>query len=273
MTEQSQDYAFGHSDGELDRLSVQAQAFEPSTRHLFTVAGIEPGMRVLDLGSGTGDVAFLASEFTGSSGEVIGIDSSAEAVEKANARAKLRGLSNVSFVQARLDQALPFDRTFDAIVGRLVLMYVPEPSATLQQLRQHLEPGGLVAIQEFDFFGAESLPPCPTIEKARGWMEEVFKHTGADLRLGRRLHSVFLSAGLPAPEMVIEGLIGGSESIGPALMAGAIRSVAPLIERFGLATAEEIGVATFADRIRAELNANQATTSSPSMIGAWARAA
>ena len=54
-------YALGHSDRELDRLSRQAQAFEPFTRQLLAEAGIQPGMRVLDAGCGSGDVSFLAA--------------------------------------------------------------------------------------------------------------------------------------------------------------------------------------------------------------------
>jgi tRNA A58 N-methylase Trm61 len=80
-------YAPGHSERELKRLTRQAEAFEPFTRRLLQRAGIESGMRVLDVGSGSGDVAFLASELVGSTGEVVGVDRAARAVEWASARA------------------------------------------------------------------------------------------------------------------------------------------------------------------------------------------
>ena len=54
-------YALAHSDRELQRLSAQARMLEPFTQELFVEAGIRPGMRVLDVGSGAGDVAFLAA--------------------------------------------------------------------------------------------------------------------------------------------------------------------------------------------------------------------
>jgi hypothetical protein len=59
-TRQDLVYALGHSDRELARLGLQARLFDPLTRQLFRDAGIAPGMRVLDVGSGSGDVAFLA---------------------------------------------------------------------------------------------------------------------------------------------------------------------------------------------------------------------
>ena len=65
-------YPLGHSDEELERLSRQAQVFEPFTRQLFQQAGITAGKRVLDVGSGSGDVTGLAADLVGPSGEVIG---------------------------------------------------------------------------------------------------------------------------------------------------------------------------------------------------------
>ena len=58
-------YVLGHSDRELDRLAVQARLIDPITCRFFSDAGIAPGMRVLDVGSGAGDTAFLAAGLVG----------------------------------------------------------------------------------------------------------------------------------------------------------------------------------------------------------------
>jgi|SRR5215469_6638815 len=74
FTAGSPSYALGHSQQELKRLTTQADFFEPFTRRMFERAGLAQGMRVLDVGSGNGDVALLAASLVGESGEVLGID-------------------------------------------------------------------------------------------------------------------------------------------------------------------------------------------------------
>src|SRR6266540_6623359 len=110
-------YVLGHSDRELDRLAVQARLIDPITRRFFLDAGIVPGMRVLDVGSGVGDVAFLAAELVGARGEVVGTDRALTALAVARDRADARSLHNVSFCQG--DPAeMTFEQPFDAVVGR-----------------------------------------------------------------------------------------------------------------------------------------------------------
>jgi len=91
------DYALGHSSRELDRLSFQGTVFAPYTRQLLTEAGLTAGMRVLDVGSGSGDVSFLAAELVGLHGHVLGVDRSPAAVERANTRAIRCNIRNVHF--------------------------------------------------------------------------------------------------------------------------------------------------------------------------------
>src|SRR5579864_3824039 len=90
-------YALGHSDRELQRLSIQARLVDPITRRFFAEAGIAPGMRVLDVGSGVGDVAFIAAALVGESGSVVGTDRSGAALALARRRGEERSLGTVSF--------------------------------------------------------------------------------------------------------------------------------------------------------------------------------
>jgi ubiquinone/menaquinone biosynthesis C-methylase UbiE len=78
-------YVLGRSDIETRRLAQQAELLEPSMRRLFKEAGITTGITVLDLGSGTGDVAILAGEMVGPTGRVVGIDSNPALVSTARA--------------------------------------------------------------------------------------------------------------------------------------------------------------------------------------------
>src|ERR1700730_1644395 len=93
------EYALGSADAEHNRLVRQAEWLAPLTDQFFRDAGIGPGNRVLDLGSGVGDVALIASRLVGPSGEVVGIERDARSIARAAARMAEAGLHNVSFTQ------------------------------------------------------------------------------------------------------------------------------------------------------------------------------
>ena len=90
-------YALGHTDAELKRLATQARLIDPITRHFLVSAGITDGMRVIDVGSGAGDVAMLLAGLVGPKGEVVGTDTARAAIDAAERRVHARGLANVTF--------------------------------------------------------------------------------------------------------------------------------------------------------------------------------
>src|SRR5882762_433508 len=141
------DYALGYTNAEYDRLIRQAARIAPITERLFSEAGIGPGQRVLDLGSGMGDVAIIVARMVGSSGEVVGIERDASSIARARARVAEAGLCNVSFTQTDVNEIVG-DRLFDAAVGRFILMFLPDPVSVLRSVYKLLRPGGVLAFQE-----------------------------------------------------------------------------------------------------------------------------
>lgn len=271
MGQQSTEFILGHPENEPDPLSVLSHAFHAFTLQVFAEAGIEKGMRILEIGSGGGDLALLAAEYVGPSGSVVGVETSPEAVSYGMHRAQMNGLNNVSFVQAPIDQDLPFEPEFDALVGRIVLMFLPSPAVTLRRLARHVGPNGLVIFQEPDMSWAKSVPNVPSVENAAAWMREVFKISGANSEFGPRLHAIFKEAGLPDPRMRVDGLLFGSNGAGPALLTETIRTMLSAIEQAGVATAREIDIDTLEHRMRAELESANASMSSPLLVSAWTR--
>ena len=85
MTE-VQPYSLGASEAELARLAAQAASIAKPTALFVASAGIAPGMRALDLGTGLGHVAFLLSKIVGPTGEVVGIDQAAPMLAVAEKR-------------------------------------------------------------------------------------------------------------------------------------------------------------------------------------------
>jgi len=261
-------YALGHSEQELQRLSRQGQLLGPFTRQLFEEAGISQGMRILDVGCGSGDVALLAADLVGLSGEVVGADRERAAVERANALAHSRGTRNVKFVEG--DPAeIEFGQHFDAIVGRLVLMYYSDPVDTVRKLMRHVRPGGLIVFQELDMENARSVPVAPVFEQAQKWMKRTLSATGARIELGLELYPVFVAAGLPGPSLRVDALIGGGQQC-PLyeLLAEVIQSLLPVMEDMKIATAAEVEISTLAQRMRDEIVALKGIVVSSGFIGA-----
>ena len=254
----------------LDQPSLLSRALEPLTQSLFAAAGLQAGMSVLDMCSSGGDVAFLAREFVGPDGHVTGFDPSSGAVAYANERAAFRGLSNVRFVEANAEN-LPFGRDFDAIVGRMVLMYRPDPVRDLRALTRCLRHGGLVVFQEFDMLPGSTVPPAPVVDDLRDWLLDFFARAGLELEMGPKLYTAFKAAGLNAPKMRVDGFIGGAESICPELVTNVARTLLPQAATLGVIAAEEVQIDTLEERIRADLTRTGGVMSTPLMIGAWAR--
>jgi len=136
-------YALGSTDAEHERLIRQAARVAPLTERLFREAGIGPGQRVLDLGSGVGHVARLV----GPSGEVVGVERDPRSIARARARVAEAGLRYVSFAQFDVNQ-IQSSKPFDAAVGRFTLMWLPDPFSVLRSVSQLVRPGGVVAFHE-----------------------------------------------------------------------------------------------------------------------------
>ena len=195
-------------------------------------------MRVLDVGSGAGDVTFLAAELVGDTGEVLGVDRASPAITAAKARAEERSIPNISFLEGDPGEMV-FDQRFDAVIGRYVLAFQNDPSAMLQNLCAHLRPGGTILFHEADFSGLRSVPPATIYDRCCQWVIEAVRAGGVDTSMGVKMHSAFLAAGLPSPMMRLEALIGAGANSSECLLliAGLVGTLRPEIERLGLATA------------------------------------
>ena len=145
-------YVLPTDDRERARLRHQSAWLAAQTHALFTEAGIGAGQHVLDVGSGAGDVAFLAAGLVGPEGRVLGLDRDASQVAAANARAADLGHDTVRFETADL---FAFDTTdrFDAVVGRFVLIHTARLDDALDRLARLVRPGGVMAFLELQYDG------------------------------------------------------------------------------------------------------------------------
>ena len=248
-------YTLGRTSHETTRLIEQSRIYGESTTRLCKRAGIAEGMWVLEIGSGAGDVALTLADLVGPTGKVIGVDVNTAILDTARQRATDAGMRNVEFVAGDA-RTFEFPDKFDAIVGRFVLMYMADPREAFTRLITHLKPGGIAAFQEPEYTLYPSLlhPDTPLVNQLIEWILDVFEHSCAHLDMGIGLYRAFVDAGLPPPAMHLESPIGAAKTwAGYRYMATIFQSLLPLLEKYGLATSEQVGVDTLTERLRQEV--------------------
>ena len=248
-------YTLGRTSHETTRLIEQSRIYGESTQRLCKRAGITAGMRVLEIGSGAGDVALMLAELVGQEGQIVGVDVNPVILETARQRATESGIRNVEFIAGDA-RGFAFADKFDAIVGRFVLMYMADPGEAFAKLVTYLNPGGIIAFQEpeYTLYPALLHPDTPLMNQLIKWILDAFEHSGAHLDMGIGLYQAFVDAGLPPPTMHFESPIGAEKTwAGYRYMATIFQSLLPLLEKYGLATAEQVDVDTLASRIRQEV--------------------
>ena len=260
-------YPFADRVAEDERLVAQAALFDLLTRRVLQEAGLAPGMRVLDLGSGSGNVARLAAELVGPDGQVVGIERDPEAVKLAQ---RHTDAGNVEFRVGDVQTLEGIEDGFDAVIGRLIIMYTPDPVAAIRQAATRVQPGGLVCLHEADLEYLWASPQPPLWSQVRGWFLDALEKAGIETRMGPRLHAAFRAAGLPGPRMLVESSAGGGPDAPAWAWANVVSGVVPLMERLGVATRAEVDPGTLASRLLAETLACDGCVISPPMTGAWA---
>ena len=266
-------YVMGRTEAESRRLMLQSRLYDRITRRFLEDAGLTAGMTVLDAGSGAGDVAFAAADLVGPTGRVVGVDINPVVLETARARAHDAGRQNVTFVAGDCRTA-PLGGSFDAAIGRMVLMYTRDVTEALQAIVERVKPGGVVALAEADFspvLGHVRCGPPGICRSLWEWGERAFACAGVHVAMATQLNRAFIATGLGEPEMTVHTLVGGGEEWpGYEWAAASLRSVLPVLEQYGIVTAEILEPDTLADRCRAEVIATGVPFMLIPLVTAWA---
>jgi ubiquinone/menaquinone biosynthesis C-methylase UbiE len=265
-------YPLGNTDAEHERLIWQAERVAPITERLFREAGIGPGQRVLDIGSGVGDVAMLAAQLVGPSGEVVGTERDPKSIARARVRVADARLRNVSFIQSNVSE-IPDGEPFDAAVGRFILMFLPDPVVALRSLSRLVRAGGVVVFQEPSWAPTLAcLAPLPLWSAAASMIHETILRTGANPEMGPDLYQTFQEAGLPEPTMRMEMPLG-KESYFATWFYGLCCSLLPHMQQLRLPIDSLGRLDTLVDRLQNEVAGSKAVASWFALVGAWCRKA
>ncbi|HET9341766.1 MAG TPA: methyltransferase domain-containing protein [Candidatus Eremiobacteraceae bacterium] len=259
-------YSLGNTDAEHERLARQAVLFNPLTERVFRSAGVGPGQRVLDLGSGAGDVSLLLADIVGPTGEIVGVERNADSIARARERVQRAHLTNVTFRQGDVADLRDL-KSFDAAVGRWILMFVADPAQVVRAVARLVRPGGAIAFHEVSWeLCLSKHADLPLSGAAVRLITSTFVKTGGNVEMGFGLPRVFQEAGLPRPSLHMETLTG-MEAAFCDWTAAVLVSLRPHIDETSLA---EVGdLATLPARMFAEMTEADAVIAWPSMIGAW----
>lgn len=262
------DYVLGSDDAEIARLDRQAAALAGASDALLRMSGIAPGMRVLDLGTGLGHVAYQVAEMVGPEGSVVGVDREAPSLAVAERR---RTTDNVRFLDRDV-RTVRFDEPFDAIVSRLLLFHLPDAVDVVRHHRANLKPGGLMVVLDCDNGAARAEPGIELVRKVNDWIEAAFRAADAQPRIGARLIPLLREAGYTDVTAIgLQGYIAPGDPPGQALFTGVLRTLAPTIVANGIATEEELDLDTLDERLRLQIDAAGAVLLPPTIVGAWGR--
>ncbi len=270
MPSNSPAYILGHTNEEHARLERQGALFAEATEDILRRAGLREGMRVLDLGSGVGDVSLIAGRLVGPSGSVLGVDKSEDAIEHAGRRAAAAGCDWVSFATADIND-IDSDERYDAIVGRFILLHLPDPAGMLRKVGAHLAGGGVIAFAEMDISSAAAVPDLELFTQCMNWIVGLYRRVGVEPDMGSMLYATFRAAGF-TPQMTGSCRVeAGPKMSVPEYLSDSIRSIASSLEQLGVAQSAELEVETLGERLRAESLAGDHCFIFPRFIGAWAR--
>jgi SAM-dependent methyltransferase len=264
------DYHLGNTDAEHERLIRQAIRLAPVTERFFREAGIGSGQQVLDLGAGVGDVAMLVARLVGSSGKVVAIERDSRTINRARARAKEAGLDNINFVQADIAEYSAASM-FDAVVGRDILQFLPDPVATLRSVAKRVRPGGLVAFQEGSWIPFLSLSAhLPLWYAGASLLHESGVRSGVNLEMGTGLHKAFQEAGLPAPRMRLEMELASDPDF-TRWVSDSLRSALPQIQKLNLSLGALGDLDTLEERLQNEVAMSNTVVPWIGLVAAWCR--
>jgi len=264
------DYVLGHSNHEQLRLIRQARVLASISERFFRDAGIVSGMRVLDIGCGMGDVTMLVAQLVGPTGCVVSLDLDDASIETAQRRTSAIGLDNTTFHCADISTYTEAE-PFDAIVGRLVLEFLPDPSAIISRLSGLLRSGGILALQEPTWkLWLAYTSHLPLRMAVTTLIHDTFLAAGVNTEMALPIYRGLTAANLTSPQLRVDLPIGDSPEF-RSLLYDLLEAVWTRAQAFRLPLEGVGDRATLASRLNEELDINRSFAAFVGLVGAFAR--
>ncbi len=263
-------YVMGQTSEEYQRLRQQAKVWEASTMQILQRIGLREGMSCLDVGCGPGEAMRLMGETVGGSGHVTGLDFDGKLGHEMLEVLKATVKSNFAFIEGdieAIDEVIgqPFDITF----ARIVLLHVQDPTSVLRKMYSLTKPGGYIVIQDYDFRAMDAYPKPEAYVEYEKVLFEVLQKGGRDTRIGHKLPTYFVDAGIGPPDGTdVSGhLMSLDQASG--MVKAVYRSVLPRALQLGITT--EARSQAFFEEMNEVPSDRYYSFLWPLLIGAWKR--
>ncbi len=184
----SNSYVIGVGKDDEERLALLNELFGDTSRNLLLKAGLKPGIRVLEIGCGTGNMTHWIARKIGENGHVTAVDNSGDQIKIA--KTNCSDVNNISFIESSLFDLKDLAK-FDVIYSRFLIMHLTTPFEAIQFLMQFLKPNGVIVCEEATNSVTACYPQSPVFQKNRELLMELLKKKGLDFDIGEKLYSYF----------------------------------------------------------------------------------
>jgi ubiquinone/menaquinone biosynthesis C-methylase UbiE len=208
----NKDYLLGVSQTELERLRFQHGVWKKVTDSFLDRLNVGRGWKCLDAGSGPGFVTFDLRERTGEKGEVTGLEPSEFYVENSKKETEKRVWKNVKFISSKLEEAALPQNYYDLIFSRWVIGFVPDAENFLKKCIASLKPGGIIAIQDYNYEGLFLFPKGGKFDIMPEKVKEYYRSGGGDPYIAAAFPGFFRKYNIELIEYTPVCLAGGPES-------------------------------------------------------------
>jgi ubiquinone/menaquinone biosynthesis C-methylase UbiE len=262
------EYIMGRTSSEYQRLRTQAKVWEEATKRVLLKAGLHAGMSCLDVGCGPGEVMRLMGEIVGPEGSVTGVDVDGNVGREALDVLRTTSSREYTFHEIDVESSdwnpgSPFDLAF----ARITLFHLKEPVALLRKMMRWTKPGGTIVVQEHDFESWEACPKLDETVEAIQTFRTVAERAGRDTRLGFKLPTYFIEAGLGAPDGTDVVALLKEVAVWGRMTQEVYNSIFPTAQKLGIA--DEASRQRILRAIDGAIQAGGRCGLSPLLIGAW----